>query len=357
MSSIRIGISGWTYAPWRGVFYPQDVTQKRELEYASSVFNSIEINGTFYSTQRPSTFRGWAAETPDDFVFAVKGHQFITHRKRLVDCERSLANVFAQGVLTLGRKLGPILWQLPPNLQFDAAKVESFLKLLPHDAEAASKLAANHEPRMNGKADFAVNENFPIRHAMEVRHETFRDAAFIKLLREYNVALVVADTAGRYPQMEDVTADFVYCRLHGDEALYASGYSESALDEWARKIKAWSGGSEVADANRIAPPVKKSNGRDVFVFFDNDVKVHAPFDAANLAFKLGLRETALKPPFDLEKINEQVRKLPPVLGAKSAKAKSMKLSQTRIVKRKSTPLAKKAVKKAAKKAKQRKKSK
>lgn len=347
MPDIRIGISGWTYAPWRGVFYPDDVTQKRELAYASSVFNSIEINGTFYSTQLPSTFRSWAAQTPDDFVFAVKGHQFITHRKRLVDCERSLANVFAQGLLTLGRKLGPILWQLPPNLQFDAAKVESFLKLLPHDAVAAAKLASRHEPRMNGKADFAIDGNAPIRHAIEVRHESFRDGAFITLLRKHKVALVVADTAGRYPQMEDVTADFIYVRLHGDEALYASGYSDSALGQWAKKIKAWAKGGEVADANRVGAPAAKRKGRDVFVYFDNDVKAHAPFDAASLAFKLGLRAAPLKPPVDLESIDEQVRKTPPALG-RSAKAKGMKLSRTRIVQRGTRPVAGKARKKAKK---------
>ncbi len=345
MPDIRIGISGWTYAPWRGVFYPDDLTQKRELAYASSVFNSVEINGTFYSTQRPATFRGWANETPDDFVFAVKGHQFITHRKRLVDCGPSLANVFAQGVLTLGKKLGPILWQLPPNLQFDAGKVESFLKLLPHDAEAASKLAAQHEPRMNGKAAFAIDENFPIRHAIEVRHESFRDPAFIELLREHKVALVVADTAGRYPQMEDVTADFVYCRLHGDEALYASGYSDAALDAWARKIKTWSRGGEVDDAKRIGAQSKARKGRDVFVYFDNDVKAHAPFDAANLAFKLGIRKVPLVPPIDLETIDERARNAPPALRARSAKAKSMKLSQTRIARRIGKPVARKPAKK------------
>ena len=283
MPQVRIGISGWTYAPWRGVFYPQAVTQKRELEYASRAFNSIEINGTFYSMQRPATFKTWYEQTPDDFIFAVKGGRFITHMRRLVDCETALANFFAQGVLELREKLGPILWQLPPTMKFEADRLESFIKLLPRDMEQASNLAMKHDKRVKGRASFGVSENHEIRHAFEVRHDTFRDEAFIKLLRKHDVALVVADTAGRYPLLHDVTADFVYVRLHGDEELYASGYSDVALDAWAKKVQAWSKGRNAPGADLVAGSPAKRASRDVYVYFDNDAKVHAPFDAANLA--------------------------------------------------------------------------
>lgn len=338
MPQPRIGISGWTYAPWRGVFYPQGVTQKRELEYASRTFNSIEINGTFYSMQRPSTFKAWREQTPDDFVFAVKGGRFITHMRRLIDCETALANFFAQGVLELREKLGPILWQLPPTMKFEADRLESFITLLPRDMREASNLAMKHDARVKGRASFEIGENHEIRHAFEVRHETFRDEAFIKLLRKHKVALVVADTAGRYPLLHDVTADFVYVRLHGDEELYASGYNDSALDAWATKVSAWSKGKGAPDVELVAGPPPKLAGRDVYVYFDNDAKVHAPFDAAQLAYKVGIRSEPINPSEELSKVDERVRESWPAIGgrAPTAKSRSMNLSQMRIVRRAAT---------------------
>ena len=280
----RIGISGWRYAPWRGVFYPAGLPQRAELEYAASQVNSAEINGSFYSLQRPSSWLAWHAQTPDDFVFAVKGPRYITHMLKLNNARAPLANFLASGVLALRDKLGPILWQLPPNLAFHEDKLESFLALLPRDTDQALALAREHDARMQGRSWLEATKKRPLRHALEIRHPTFVDPAFIALLRRQDVALVVADTAGRWPLIEDVTVDFVYVRLHGDEALYTSGYGDPALEDWARRIEAWRRGSQVDDA-RLASSVKprRKARRDVFCYFDNDVKVHAPFDAMRLA--------------------------------------------------------------------------
>ena len=288
---IRIGISGWRYEPWRGVFYPKGLAQRRELEYASQMFPSIELNGSFYSMQRPEYFARWRDDTPDDFVFAVKGPRYITHLRRLKEIEAPLGNFFASGVLGLGPKLGPILWQFPPQMPFIAERFDAFFALLPHDTHAAAAFArAQHDQRVDGRASFDVDAKRPLRHAVEIRHSSFADAAFVALLRRHGIALVVADTAGRWPLLEDLTADFVYLRLHGDEELYASGYGEQALDDWARRIERWHRGGQVADARLAAPgaaaPARRS--RDVYAYFDNDVKVHAPYDAAALARRLGL---------------------------------------------------------------------
>lgn len=271
--SVRIGISGWRYAPWRGVFYPPGLAQRRELEFASRMLPTIELNGSFYSLQRPEHYARWRDETPDGFVFAVKGSRYVTHLLRLKDAEPALANFFASGLLELQGKLGPILWQLPPSLPFDAERLDAFLALLPHDTPAAAALAARHDARLAGRAKFDVDRPRPLRHALEIRHESFRDPAFVQLLRRRRVALVVADTAGKWPMLDDETADFVYVRLHGDKRLYASGYGDAALDAWAARIRRWSTGRDA---------------RDVYVYFDNDVKVHAPYDAAALLARLGL---------------------------------------------------------------------
>jgi uncharacterized protein YecE (DUF72 family) len=289
MSGLRIGISGWTYPPWRGVFYPEDLPQRSELGFASRQVNSIEINGTFYATQKPASFRAWADATPERFVFALKGNRYVTHLKRLRDPAKPLANFFASGVLALGPRLGPVLWQLPPNLKYERGLVENFLGRLPQTAAAASKLAAGHDLKIAGGAVLKPAPGTVIRHAMEVRNATFESPEFIDLLRKYQVALVVADTAGKWPMMEDVTADFIYVRLHGDKKLYESGYTEAALDEWERKIRRWLEGGNPQDSKRVAPPapVRKS-GRDVFVYFDNDIKTRAPFDAISLGKRFGL---------------------------------------------------------------------
>jgi uncharacterized protein YecE (DUF72 family) len=264
-----VGTSGWRYPPWRGTFYPQGLVQRLELAHLSRCVSSIEINGSFYSLQRPEYYRTWAAQTPDGFVFAVKGARFVTHLKQLRDVRVPIANFLASGVLALGAKLGPLLWQLPPRMRYDRVRIAEFLELLPHTTAAAAALAGEHDERLEGRAHAATDADRPLRHALEVRHASFRDAGFIGLLREHDVALVVADSAGTWPYFEEVTAGIVYVRLHGADELYTSGYTPEALDAWAAKVRAW-----------------RDGGRDVYVYFDNDVKVHAPFDAIALARRL-----------------------------------------------------------------------
>jgi uncharacterized protein YecE (DUF72 family) len=283
---IRIGISGWRYAPWRGVYYPKGLRQVDELAFAASQFSSIEINGSFYSLQTSTLYRSWYRATPPDFVFAVKGSRFITHMLRLRGVERALANFFASGVLCLREKLGPFLWQLPPALPFDE-RMEPFLASLPRDTAAARALASDHDERVR-EPDLGDGVERRLRHAVEIRHPSFCVPAFTALLRRYGVAFVVADTAGHFPYFEDVTSDFVYVRLHGDEELYRSGYSAGAIAHWARRIRAFGAGREPHDAVRIGGPARSRRaGRDVYVYFDNDVKVHAPFDALALAKATG----------------------------------------------------------------------
>jgi uncharacterized protein YecE (DUF72 family) len=277
---VRIGISGWTYPGWRGVFYPKGLSQKRELEYAAQQFASIEINGTFYGMQRPDAFAAWADAVPDDFVFAVKGPRFITHMKKLRDAEVPLANFIASGLLRLGPKLGPILWQFPANFKFDVERIEPFLKALPYDTTTAAHCGRKHDHRLKAPAWVKVEAERPIRHAFEIRSDTFRTQAFVDLLRKYNVALVCADTV-EWPRLMDLTSDFIYCRLHGSEELYASGYDDKALDAWAARVAAWVKGDEPPDAERVGGRARKRR-RDVFVYFDNDAKVRAPFDAKGL---------------------------------------------------------------------------
>jgi uncharacterized protein YecE (DUF72 family) len=282
---IRIGISGWRYKGWRGVFYPQGLRQKDELAYSASRFRTIEINGTFYSLQRPDYFIAWRDATPDGFVFAVKGPRFITHMLKLTRSDTPLANFFGNGVLALGAKLGPILWQFPPNFRFNPEKLSEFFGKLPRDTEAAAKLARRHDHRIKGRAWLRTDAKRPLRYAMEIRHESFRCPEFIQLLREHDVALAVADTV-EWPLLFDVTADFVYCRLHGSEQLYASGYESKALDMWGRRLTAWSQGRELREASRAHPKKAKAARRDVYVYFDNDAKVRAPFDALALQKKV-----------------------------------------------------------------------
>jgi uncharacterized protein YecE (DUF72 family) len=280
--NVRIGISGWTYKPWRGVFYPADLPQNRELAYAAAVFGSIEINGTFYSLQRPESFAAWAAQTPDTFVFAIKGSRYITHLRRLKEIEAPLANFFASGVLRLGAKLGPLLWQLPPYFRFDPGRLERFFALLPRETEAAAALARRHDGRITGRAWTETDASRPLRHALEIRHPSFATPAFIDLLRAHGITLVCAD-AVEWPRLMDLTADFVYCRLHGSEVLYTSGYDDEALDRWAARVAAWARGEEPGDAERVIDaPGPSRPARDVFVYFDNDAKVRAPFDAQGL---------------------------------------------------------------------------
>src|SRR5207244_4947871 len=251
-------------------FYPRGLPQNQELDFASRQFNSIELNGYFYSLQKVSSWERWYAETPEDFIFSVKGGRFITHMKKLKDVEKPLANFFAQGLLALKEKLGPIVWQFPPTFAFNAARFEQFFQLLPRDMKGALKLARRRDQRMIGSSylrlDKFMDPSRPLRHAVEIRHDSFQSPDFLKLLRTHNVALVVADTAGKWPFLEQITSDFIYARLHGDKELYVSGYSSSALDRWASRVRAW-----------------QKKRLDVYIYFDNDVKVHAPFDAMQLS--------------------------------------------------------------------------
>ena len=289
MGIIRIGISGWRYTPWRGVFYSTGLVQRRELEYASRAFRTIEINGSFYSLQRPESYAEWHRETPEGFVFGVKGGRYITHIRRLKEIESPLANFFASGLFNLREKLGPFLWQFPPFFRYNAERFEHFLRMLPRDTEQALELTRQHQDWMQGRVHLAIDANRPLRHAVEIRNESFADESFIAMLRRYDVALVVADTAGKWPYCEDVTADFLYLRLHGDKEIYASGYTEEALDRWAARIRLWAEGGEPDDARRVSTePAGKSESRDVYCYFDNDIKVRAPYDARRLEEMLGL---------------------------------------------------------------------
>jgi uncharacterized protein YecE (DUF72 family) len=287
--TVRIGISGWRYKGWRGDFYPKGLPQRKELEFASRKVNTIELNGSFYSLQRPESFAAWYDSTPDDFQFAIKGSRFVTHVRRLRDVEAPLANFFAQGLLRLGKKLGPFLWQFPPNFKFDAEKMEQFFAQLPRSQEEAADLGRKHEDRLKGRSWLKVERNRKLRHAVEIRNESFVCEEFVALLRKYGVTLVKADTV-EWPLLMDLTAEFVYCRLHGSEQLYASGYSDEALDRWARRVALWAGGKEVDDGKTAsAKKARKRGARDVFVYFDNDVKVRAPYDAQSLQKRLSKR--------------------------------------------------------------------
>ena len=283
MASIRIGISGWRYAPWRGDFYPKGLVQKNELKFASRAVNSIEINGSFYALQTPERYRGWAADTPDDFVFSIKAPRLITHIKRLRGIEKPLANFFASGLGQLDKRLGAVLWQFPPSFKFDAALMADFLAQLPRDTQAAKTLASHSEARLHVQGYLHWPGDHALRHAAEIRHDSFVDDAFVDLLRQHNVALVIADAAKKWPYAEDLTSDFVYMRLHGDKALYSSGYSPHALQRWHERIELWSHGQQPADAHLISPESKPARGaRDVYCYFDNDIKVRAPYDARQL---------------------------------------------------------------------------
>jgi uncharacterized protein YecE (DUF72 family) len=282
--TIRIGIAGWNFAPWRGEFYPEGLPQKQELDYASRALRTIEINSTFYRHQSPASFAGWAAATPAGFRFSVKGHQLVTHLKKLKDVEIPLANFFGSGVLALGEKLGPFVWQLPGNLGFDMGRLEAFLELLPKAPDALINLAARGDERLGHAPFLELNGIAGIRHALEVRHKGFADPAFLKLLEKHNVALVTADTA-EWPTM-DVTADFAYLRLQG--APGGDHYSEADLDRWADRLRALAEGQPVPDGTWLNAPPADGRPRDVFAYFVSTDKVHAPANAMAMMRRLGL---------------------------------------------------------------------
>src|SRR5690349_2043000 len=264
-----IGISGYEYKRWRNRFYPPHLPARSWLNYASRCFNSIEINGTFYSLKSPAVFERWRDEAPNrDFIFALKGGQFITHNLKLRRSEAALGNFFASGVLGLGKLTGPILWQLPATYGFDAQRMDQFMKLLPRNSRQAEEVAGWHDHRLKRGALTEARTPVKLRHAFEVRHPSYFNDEFYDLLRRHKCAFVIADSAGRFPYAEEVTADFVYVRLHGSQQLYVSGYTERELDAWTAKILSWRGSGR--------------RRRDVYVYFDNDAKVHAPFDALRL---------------------------------------------------------------------------
>jgi len=270
-----VGISGYDYKPWRGPFYPAELPARRWLEYASRRFDSIELNGTFYSLKSPAVFERWVAEVPTkDFLLAVKGGRFITHNLKLRNVQTALGNFFASGVLALGRRTGPFLWQLPATYRFEAERLDSFMRQLPRSAREGEAVARQHDARLRRGALLDAAAPVKYRHAFEVRHPSYFHEEFYAILREHRCGFVVADTAGKFPYAEEVTADFVYVRLHGSQQLYASGYTDEELDTWAQRIAAWRGDT--------------AGARDVYVYFDNDAKVHAPFDALRLAERLGV---------------------------------------------------------------------
>ena len=267
MARSYIGISGYDYPRWRGAFYPPDVPRKSWLAFASRIFDSVELNGTFYSLKSPGTFERWARESPDDgFVFAVKGGRFITHNLKLRNCGAALGNFFASGVLALGKKTGPFLWQLPVSYRFDAERMNAFMAMLPRDSTEAESVACGHDDRLRRGSLTTASEYVEYRHAFEVRHPSYLCEEFYDILRAHGHAFVVADTAGKFGYAEAVTASFVYVRLHGSSALYASDYTDEELAWWAEKARAW-----------------MRDGRDVYVYFDNDANVHAPDNAMQLA--------------------------------------------------------------------------
>ncbi|HXW24035.1 MAG TPA: DUF72 domain-containing protein [Xanthobacteraceae bacterium] len=263
MGRIRVGIGGWVFAPWRGTFYPKGLAQARELAFASRAITSIEINGTFYGSQKPASFRRWHAETPEDFVFAVKGPRYATHRRALGEAGPSIDRFFASGVLELGAKLGPVLWQFPATTRFDAENFAAFLALLPKT--------------LDGRA---------IRHVLEVRHASFATAPFIALLRGHGVAAAFVDSDTHVP-LPDVTADFVYARLRGAAAAESEGYPGAELDHWAKRFRAWANGGAPADLAPVDPTAAgPKRPRDCFVYFINGAKERAPAAAMALIKRL-----------------------------------------------------------------------
>jgi uncharacterized protein YecE (DUF72 family) len=256
--NIYIGVGGWTFAPWRGVFYPEKLTQAKELEYAASKLTSIEINGTYYGSQKPESFRKWAREVPDGFVFSVKGPRFATNRRVLAEAGDSIKRFYDSGVLELGDRLGPVLWQFAPTKKFDEADFGKFLELLPR--------------KLGGHA---------LRHVVEVRHDSFRNAAFIALLRQFETPVVFAEH-GTYPAIADVTADFVYARLQKGNDELKTCYPPKQLDAWAKRFRDWAGGGEPDDLPRVDKAKPKKIPRDVFAYVIHEGKIRAPAGAMEL---------------------------------------------------------------------------
>ncbi len=256
--TVRIGVGGWTYAPWRGSFYPDNLPQKRELAYAAEHLTTIEINGTYYGSQKPESFRKWHDETPEGFVFSLKASRYATNRRVLAEAGDSIERFFNSGVLELKQKLGPVNWQFMPTKKFDAADFEAFLKLLPR--------------KIDGRT---------IRHGVEARHESFRNPAFIAMLREHGVAAVIAGDS-EFPQIADMTADFVYARIMGTQADEPLGYPGKTLDLWAKRAKLWAAGKIPKDLPQVEPASADGKARDVFLYVISGAKLRNPAAARAL---------------------------------------------------------------------------
>jgi len=281
MGKIRIGVSGWSYDEWKGTFYPEDLADDEQLGFVTEVFDSIEVNGTFYSLTDPATCRRWREVAPESFRYAIKGSRYITHMRRLQEPNQSLANFFASGILELGSLMGPVLWQLPGNLLFDAGTIDRFLEALPSDTSAAVEVAKGHDERVPD-VSYGNGENHRIRHVLEFRHETFMTGQTARIARRHGVALCFSH-ARDWPYVEEISTGFVYVRLHGPGELYASSYGRDALDRWAQRVRTWQSGANPEDASRISsldPPARKE--RDVYVYFDNTAEGHATEDARYL---------------------------------------------------------------------------
>jgi uncharacterized protein YecE (DUF72 family) len=259
---IRVGIGGWTFAPWRGVFYPKGLPHAQELAYASQHLTSIEINGTYYGTQKPESFRKWARESPAGFVFSVKGPRYATNRGVLSEAGDSIKWFFNSGVLELGAKLGPVLWQFAPTKKFDEADFGGFLELLPQTIDGQR-----------------------LRHVVEVRHDSFRSPAFVDLLRKFSIPVVFAEHA-KYPGIADLAGDFVYARLQKGDDKLETAYPAKALDDWAARARAWANGGEPDDLPRVAKASPAKQPRDVFVYFIHEGKVRAPAAAMAMIERL-----------------------------------------------------------------------
>jgi uncharacterized protein YecE (DUF72 family) len=258
----RVGIGGWTYAPWRDNFYPDKLVQRRELEYASRHVTAIEINGTYYGAQRPATYAKWRAETPDGFVFSLKAPRYTTDRKLLADAGKTITAFVDGGIAELGDRLGPINWQFPSHKAFERDDFAAFLDLLPRELDGRS-----------------------LRHVLEVRHPSFMCAGYIQLARRHRVVTVFTDSP-KYPSFADVTGDFVYARLMRSDASVATGYRAAALDAWAERARSWSDGNEPADLPYVGTTHAKQGIRDVFVYFINGAKERAPHAAMDLIGRL-----------------------------------------------------------------------
>lgn len=255
---IRLGIGGWTFAPWRGVFYPDKLTQAKELAYAASQLTSIEINGTYYGSQKPESYRKWASEVPDGFVFSLKGPRFATNRRVLAEAGDSIKRFYDSGVLELGDRLGPVLWQFAPTKKFDEADFGAFLELLPRELDGRQ-----------------------LRHVVEVRHDSFCVAGFPALLRRFRIPVVFSEHA-TYPAIADITGDFVYARLQKGSDDIKTGYPPKALDAWAKRLEVWAAGGEPDDLPRVGSASAKPSPRDVFAYVIHEGKVRAPAAAMAL---------------------------------------------------------------------------